>query len=394
MEPLTPPPTRLLPPSPLKATTAFTKAFALFGKRPGLFIGISLLSQAALLIIGAATVLAVAFIALITAAGNFDSLGRVSISSGKLAAGGLAAAVVLLVSAFLYLAVTVKINGMLYVLAIETEATRRPTYRDLSRSTKGLFRRALPTIVFMTAAIVLSIVLSVAILFGIGVSGVEGPTAGIALFIAAIAIFVIVTYVAVRWCFYLATLALETGKGLNPLRRSWHLTKGAFWRVFGRLVLFNIAVGIVWFIVTAALGMAFGAPMEETFGNNPATSSGAVTANILSALLNILFAPLMACFMSILYLDERRRRNEEDPTPTAHVIDAPWQAETAQWGQPQGQRYGATTTEPAAETPQRYGQQPPTEEPRYGQRVETNNETSPRPDEDKNAGNTPPSAGN
>jgi len=59
----------------------------------------------------------------------------------------------------------------------------------------------------------------------------------------------IIVGVYLMFCPYI--LIIEGGKGMNVLKRSWALVKGNWWKVFGRIVLLNIVVMIIFSILSS-----------------------------------------------------------------------------------------------------------------------------------------------
>ncbi|WNC12654.1 ABC transporter ATP-binding protein [Brevibacillus brevis] len=144
----------------------------------------------------------------------------------------------------------------------------------------------------------------------------------IMLFIVAYLIFIVLImlvpgFFMLRWGFYLPYVLLEGG-GV-PLGKSWNLTKGNFWRLFGLyvvlVVLYSVFSGGVQVAVYGLLG-----------------------ASILSQLLMLLFScvlmPWMMIVYSLAYLDLRVRKDGTDlmamlekqaghETATPHVEEGP-----------------------------------------------------------------------
>jgi len=53
---------------------------------------------------------------------------------------------------------------------------------------------------------------------------------------------------------------IEAEKGINALKRSWNLVKGNWWKVFGRIILLNIIIGVIYTILISindSLGSVF-----------------------------------------------------------------------------------------------------------------------------------------
>jgi len=60
----------------------------------------------------------------------------------------------------------------------------------------------------------------------------------------------IIVGVYLMFCSYV--FVAEGGKGMDVLKRSWALVKGNWWKIFGRIVLLNIVVMIIFSILSSA----------------------------------------------------------------------------------------------------------------------------------------------
>ena len=76
---------------------------------------------------------------------------------------------------------------------------------------------------------------------------------------------------------------IEGGKGMNVLKRSWALVKGNWWEVFGRIILLNIAVMIIFSIFNSA-------------------------NNLLGSLFQSLCMPFSMIFMYLIYLELKKSK--------------------------------------------------------------------------------------
>ena len=76
------------------------------------------------------------------------------------------------------------------------------------------------------------------------------PPLGILVFLALIPVAV---YLSVRFMAIYQPLLVIEGRGLSLLRRSWNLTSGHFWALFGRSLLFGLIVGTATNLVTFPL---------------------------------------------------------------------------------------------------------------------------------------------
>lgn len=160
-----------------------------------------------------------------------------------------------------------------------------------------------------------------AILISLVLSGTGGLSGGatILIFLGFLALLLLVTFLGIRWAFYLPHVALgESGTGIGS---SWRLTKGNFWRLF---LLF-----IVLFIILSIFTSVISLGTEALFG-------GGTFAYIVDSLVSILLGSLWVLPYAIAFFDLRVRRegfgldqllNNADP----HAGQTP-PAPPASWG--------------------------------------------------------------
>lgn len=362
-----------MPPSPLGVFSALRLALAIYRRRFGLFLGLMLIPMVVAFVL--------AFIAALVIVGAALALtdGGPEASGGLLAGAAIVAIVVVLLIALVLLAVTVKTNGMLVRLAAETERGAWPTFGDLHRATKGIVRRGLLLIVLFTvlatAWYVLALVALASTLGSVFNTGEMAAASGgaIALFgLFLLASLVGALFLGVKWIYYGQALALENAGGLEPLRRSWRLTTGHFWRTLGWLLLVGVLVLAVYLVVMGPLSLVTGV---SPIGMNPALDPAGQAAvgagglagalsSLVSTVLSLLISPFVVIFYTVMYLDQRRRKGETITGVAAGASSAP-QYETRPHGETPADRLGRSGgsygSPPSGERPAtpRYGQYGP-----------------------------------
>ena len=126
----------------------------------------------------------------------------------------------------------------------------------------------------------------------------------------------VTVWVSVRLYFATLIAVVEGATPPTALRRSWTLTKGAFWRVLGRMLLMSIIVSIVVGLLGGTISVVI---MFAT-----SVLPWAVTAFLLalvSALVSGLAMPFSASYTSLMYVDERIRKENLGPV-LAQAFDA------------------------------------------------------------------------
>lgn len=117
----------------------------------------------------------------------------------------------------------------------------------------------------------------------------------------------------VVWSLASPALLLEGRSVTDGMRRSWQLTAGSRWRVFGILLLTVIIVTIASALIAAPFGLVFGV----VEGASGASGTGVTVAQTLvqqvaSAAAGSIFYPFQAAVTALLYIDLRMRREGLD----------------------------------------------------------------------------------
>jgi hypothetical protein len=174
-------------------------------------------------------------------------------------------------------------------------ATIGSTWRQLRSRTGVLLLTALMLIAMFFAWLI-------AIFIGLLVLVVPGI-----LVIAVGAIF------AVRWSFVIVVTAIEDERYGDALSRSGALVAGHWWRVLGIVLLASFVVDVAEF----ALGAAFGG--IAVWATVSADSFDRLLA-IASAPILVLLLPLTASFLTMLYYDQRVRKEGTDIAAALEAI--------------------------------------------------------------------------
>lgn len=113
-----------------------------------------------------------------------------------------------------------------------------------------------------------------------------------------------------------AAIAIEQIGPWAGIRRSWSLTRGAWWRTFGIVLLVGVIVGIVTSLIsgglTSVLGMFMpgsGSTAEEIFGM---ATVAMVVVTVLSTLIQAVGTAYLTLVMAVLYIDYRIRQESFD----------------------------------------------------------------------------------
>ncbi len=188
--------------------------------------------------------------------------------------------------------------GLATRVAAEAIEGAAPTVGAVWRSTLAKFW-ALLGVVFLGLLAVIAAMIVPAILIGVA-AAMDSPALAV---VMGLVTFGAVVWVYTRLSLSFAVVIVERTGPVAGLRRSWQLTRGRFWRVFGTLLLTYFIVFIVLGLLVAAsalIGAAFGA-------------TGAVILGAIAYLIGgIIITPLFTNVLTLLYYDGRIRREAYD----------------------------------------------------------------------------------
>ncbi|HVW40864.1 MAG TPA: hypothetical protein VHC18_05900 [Amycolatopsis sp.] len=107
-------------------------------------------------------------------------------------------------------------------------------------------------------------------------------------------------------------LVLERGGIGESLRRSRLLVRGAWWRVFGVLLLTAIAAGIISVIIQIPFNLQFGVGSVDSTELASASMGAQLLAALGQVIAQTIVAPFAAGATALLYIDQRMRREGMD----------------------------------------------------------------------------------
>ena len=181
---------------------------------------------------------------------------------------------------------------------------------------RGL-QRLLPTIGTFLLALVIVFgltLLLIVVVAGVSVAALQNPERLAAeqlsplAALAILALIPFIIWVTVRFLLVTPVIAAEDGGPIHILTRSWSLTKGHFWRLFGFLVLFAIAVVIFYMTVSLIVGLA----VTLLFGEPEPMTVAALVAGLLSGLAGALTTIIYSTITARIYLQLAGRPADPD----------------------------------------------------------------------------------
>ncbi|WIE70910.1 glycerophosphoryl diester phosphodiesterase membrane domain-containing protein [Curtobacterium sp. MCJR17_020] len=209
---------------------------------------------------------------------------------------------------------------------------RRATFRGLWALLAG---RRWPVVAWMFvqigAGLVVGIIVAVVFVAFFAALGAGDASAGwfvLAVFVMVLGLGVVLTWLGIRFAFTVPTIALEGRPVFAAAAQSWRLTRGAFWRTFGVLLLVQVMFGVAASIASAPLtiGAVLVGGVFDPLGQTDASSgigAGALVLIVIGSLLAIAVQcvtdVLSAAVVTFLTIDRRIRTEALDQRIASHL---------------------------------------------------------------------------
>lgn len=217
---------------------------------------------------------------------------------------------------------------------------RRATFRGLWALLAGRRWSVVAWILLQLAAGAVIGTVFVLVLIGF-VAALSGGGSGIggfllAFFLLGLGFTVVVVWLGTKFAFTVPTIALEQRPVFQAAAQSWRLTRGAFWRTFGIVLLVQVVFGFA--VSIASVPLTIGAalvggtfdPLGQT-GTASGVGVGGIVAIVVGSLLGIavqcITDVLSASVVTLLAIDRRIRTEALDQRIASHL-------ETGQPGDP------------------------------------------------------------
>lgn len=123
-------------------------------------------------------------------------------------------------------------------------------------------------------------------------------------FLTLLAVGVLSTWISVKLVFAIPTAIMEDISIISALKRSWRLTKGSFWKIFGIILLTTLIVSFLAQGLNTVIGFILSAVLLV---NQNFTIIMALSA-VLSSVITGLTMPFYGAVLGLLYIDTRIRR--------------------------------------------------------------------------------------
>ncbi|HEY8589431.1 MAG TPA: hypothetical protein VIL55_07765 [Naasia sp.] len=314
-----PPKPGLIPLRPLGFGTLLLAPFQMLRKSPGL-LGVSILLQFAVLLIGVLVAAAVIFggFARVTDWSDPDQQPLIAGSIAGGVVGGLALfAFSFVISAFL--------QGLVVVAAAQASLGKPPTVRAAwPRLKPRLGPLIVWTILVGVAVFLILLVLAGVVLIGVALGPVGiAVSIGVAILLGlgALALWL---WIATKLSLVPSILVLEGSKLRPALGRSWRLTDQNFWRTFGAQALVTIILQFAANVITTPVGLliGFGSVLIDPNGTGAGIALvviGQILTYVLAIVIAAISVVVTATVVALLYLDLRMRKEGLDLVLQRHV---------------------------------------------------------------------------
>ncbi|MFJ5926236.1 glycerophosphoryl diester phosphodiesterase membrane domain-containing protein [Kitasatospora sp. NPDC092948] len=122
-------------------------------------------------------------------------------------------------------------------------------------------------------------------------------------------------FLGVKLSFAPPALILEKQTVVGSLKRSWHLVRGSWWRIFGTMFVFGIVVGLLTAMLTVPaeiITLMIGGDPTNPFTTDGQAAIGIGITAVFGVLAKTLTIPLSGTLVGLLYTDQRIRREALD----------------------------------------------------------------------------------
>ncbi len=206
---------------------------------------------------------------------------------------------------------TLVLEGLAIISVSESVIGRKISLGEVWQRARGRIWRLIGLSFLLGLAAVVAVVGAIIIIVAVSVAVVDltdDPWGLIILIpLMLLVLFGAIVFFGVRLMFATPVIMLEDGGVFASLSRSWRLTKGHFWRLFGIMLLTTVLVSILVGILSVPFSM---------FGSVFAAQGQVLLPLILSSIGQLvgsaLSIPVMAAVLALLYVDVRMRKEGLD----------------------------------------------------------------------------------
>lgn len=223
-------------------------------------------------------------------------------------------------SALLSLVVTAIVHAIVTVQVASSTLGARLRLSGLWRRLRGRRGAVIGWAALNGAGVLVGVGVVLLALFAIGLTGSAGVAIALLLgFLIGCGLVVVFCWLWVKLGFVPAAIVLERATILASMRRSWRLTNGAYWRIFGIRLLVAAMIYVATVIVTTPVSLAFSLGGSVLQPNGSPTSAvtgtliaGTIASQIVTAIISAVGLVVATATTALLYLDQRMRQEGLD----------------------------------------------------------------------------------
>lgn len=243
------------------------------------------------------------------------------------------------------------------------EGRMRPTWQNLKERTQGLFGRVI-ALALLVFGIVIGFYVLTIVVVGIATGGFQRTDAGsmgILMFVLVMVLTVAALWLSVKVIYTLVCMAEEGLGAMDALRRSFELTRGAFWKTLGYALVGGLVIYAAMMVVYLPAIPLMGSLDASTSQPSGTTIVFLLVYSLVFMVAVVLLSPVQMIWTALMYLARRRELAGETVRGPQF---GPFAGQPGQYpyGAPgQAPQYGTPGAPPYSGTPG--GQAPPSSAP-------------------------------
>ena len=293
----------LLPHGPLTLGDIVGGAWRVYKARFGLFL--KLLLMPFMIMFGATLVFGLVIAAMVLA----DPRGGQQATPAVIGLGILFYIAMLAISLLVYV-----YQGRTVIGGIDLATGRaNPTSANLAERTRGMLGRVFILMLIAFAASIVLVVALIAAMVPIGMAADSDSSSANGASILLGFVFLTAVYVGAIWfmikvVYTIPAMAEEGLDAIPSIKRSFQLTKGAFWKTFGYQLVLGL-IGMALFLVPYFVMMGAAFALAQSQGQNSAAAlTGMGFALLVLYAVLLLYVPYQYLFTGLMYLSRSREQ--------------------------------------------------------------------------------------
>jgi membrane-anchored glycerophosphoryl diester phosphodiesterase (GDPDase) len=207
------------------------------------------------------------------------------------------------------------LQGIISVEVSRATLGEKLTLRQLIQVGRGRWWALIGWTALVGLAVGVAFAVLIALSLGFFIVGEPAAIAGgiVFLLLGGLGFIVLAAWLSTKLAFVPASIIIERLPLAGAVRRSWSLVRGAFWRIFGTLLLITFMVNVAASIVTTPVQFAatFALPLANPAGEVETDFTLFIVLNLvvvaITSVVGAIGAVLTTAATSLLYIDRRMR---------------------------------------------------------------------------------------